>query len=330
MIGGMSVREENQSGLVKQDGIGDDALAADSRFARTIDWNLFGVFREIVRAGSVSAAARTLNKRQPSLSASLKRLEDRLGAQLCDRTARGIKLTAAGQAVYLLAEEMHVRVRCSPAATTSSAGRLTGSIRISMISDFVSSNFDRATVLFHVSHPDVALRLDIAPWRAVVRAVETGDADIGIACDSAPSAGLRYEPILMETQQLYCGAGHRLHGARPISPSEFAAEHFILTGRDEPEELGQFRRRYGLGVRVSGSTETLNEARRLIELGFGLGFLPTGVVEGIPGAALWPLMPVEELLSYPVYIITRPLDALEAPSRELLRMIDAERDGLRP
>ncbi|PZQ10391.1 MAG: LysR family transcriptional regulator [Ancylobacter novellus] len=303
----------------------ENPLAVDTRFARSVDWNLFGLFVEIVRSGSVSAAARSLNRTQPSLSASLRRFEESLGVQLCDRTARGIKLTPAGQIVHQLAEEMYARVRIAPVATANLAGQLTGSIRICMISDFVSPTFDRATVNFNVNHPGVAMRLDISPWRAVVRSIETGDADVGVACDSAPSAALRYEPFLTETQQLYCGSTHRLFGSEPTDPSAFADEHFVLTGRDEPEELTVYRRRYGLGVRVSGATETLNEARRLIDLGIGIGFLPTGVAESIPGPTLWPLLPAADLPSYTVYIISRPLDALEEATRELLRTINAQR-----
>ena len=305
--------------------IEENPLAADTRFARSVDWNLFGLFLEIVRSGSVSGAARSLNRTQPSLSSSLRRLEESLGTKLCDRTARGIKLTSAGEAVYQLAEEMYARVRMAPVTTATCAARLTGSVRICKISDFVSPSLDRATVNFNTSHPGVAMRLDISPWRAVVRAIETGDADIGVACDSAPSTALRYEPFLTEIQQLYCGAAHRLHGAAPTPPSAFADEHFILTGRDEPEELTFYRRRFGMGVRVSGATETVNEARRLIELGIGIGFLPTAVAEGSPGPPLWPLLPVSDLPSYTVYVISRPFETLEEATRELLRTIDAER-----
>jgi len=41
----------------------------DRDFARTIDWNLLKIFLEIVRSGGIGAAARTLGKQQPSISA---------------------------------------------------------------------------------------------------------------------------------------------------------------------------------------------------------------------------------------------------------------------
>ena len=40
-------------------------------FARNVDWNLFKVFHEIARRGGIGAAARALNKNQPSITAAL-------------------------------------------------------------------------------------------------------------------------------------------------------------------------------------------------------------------------------------------------------------------
>ena len=73
---------------------------------RQVDWNLFGRFFEIVQAGSLSAAGRGLNLQQPSVSAALKRLEDRLGVVLCHRTPTGIRLTPPGRALLALCGDM--------------------------------------------------------------------------------------------------------------------------------------------------------------------------------------------------------------------------------
>ena len=60
---------------------------------------------EIWRTGSFSQAAMNLYVSQPSLSASIKRLENRIGEPLFDRSSHPIRLTQCGQA-YIHSAQM--------------------------------------------------------------------------------------------------------------------------------------------------------------------------------------------------------------------------------
>jgi DNA-binding transcriptional LysR family regulator len=296
-------------------------IVTDERqFLRTVDWNLFQLFLEIVHSEGISAAARRLNRQQPTISAALKRLEDHLGVELCVRTSQGIELTAAGKALVPLCETMMGAARAIPGTMAKAAHLVEGKIRIRTISSIVSSAFDGALKAFHRDHPGVEVHLEVESWREVVKAVYAGEAEIGIACDSAPISDLHYVPLIKEVQQLYCGPGHALFGKSITRPADLAKESFILTGDDEPEELERFRRRFALGSRVGGFAENLHEVRRLIELGVGIGFLPTCVVGEIPDAErpLWPLLPNELLPSYHVFLITGDRSENDAPTELLL------------
>ena len=79
-----------------------------------LDWNLLRTFVDIVRAGGIGAAARKLNRQQPSISAALKRLEEHVGATLLLRTATGVEMTAAGKAMMALCEDMLESARMMP------------------------------------------------------------------------------------------------------------------------------------------------------------------------------------------------------------------------
>jgi DNA-binding transcriptional LysR family regulator len=61
-------------------------------------------FVEIVKAGTISAAARKLSIAQPALSNQIKALENYYGAKLLVRSARSLALTDAGKALYDKAE----------------------------------------------------------------------------------------------------------------------------------------------------------------------------------------------------------------------------------
>jgi DNA-binding transcriptional LysR family regulator len=303
----------------------DSLLDGARPFARQVDWNLFFVFHEIVRCGSISAAARLLNKQQPSVSAALKRLEDHLQTTLCIRKSHGIELTPAGRVLHAHCEQMIAQVRSVPHEVEQALGRIEGVITLRTISNVVSPELDAALARFHATHPGVEIRVDVAPWRAVLRSLIAGEAELGVACDDAMNTELRYEPLVRETQQVYCSPRHPLFGSAPCRPAELVSERFILTGEDEPAELGAFRRRYGLGQRVGGCAETLHEVQWLIELGVGIGFLPTNIAEcAVAAGRLWPLLTPELLPTYHVYVITRAQPARNTPTQLLLEAILAE------
>ena len=156
-------------------------IVTDERqFLRTVDWNLFQLFLEIVQSGGISAAARRLNRQQPTISAGLKRLEDHLGVELCVRTSQGIELTAAGKALVPLCETMMGAVRTVPGAVGKAANLLEGKIRIRTISSVVSREFDAAVAAFHCDHPGVEVHIEGAPWSEVVKSLYAGEVEIEI------------------------------------------------------------------------------------------------------------------------------------------------------
>jgi LysR family transcriptional regulator, transcriptional activator for bauABCD operon len=292
------------------------------QFARNLDWNLVRLFLDIVRSGGISTAARALNKQQPTISAGLKRLEDHVGAPLFVRSARGVVLTPAGRSFLKAAEEIEVLISGMPGDVARTSGRLQGVVTLRVISDLVSPAFDQAMVAFHLVNPEVEIRFDIAPWRDVVLSVKDGGADIGIACDVAVEPGLRYLPLMREWQQLYCGKAHPSFGVAPQEPEAMADEIFVLTGEDEPAELANFRQQHLLGRRSGGSAETLHEVKRLIQIGIGIGFLPTVVAsDAVASGELWPMLHPEVLPTYPVYLITRDA-SLSPPARALCDTIE--------
>ena len=57
-------------------------------------------FVEVVRQGGFSAAAKTLNATQPTISKAVKQIEGELGVALLDRIGHRSEMTAAGEIVY--------------------------------------------------------------------------------------------------------------------------------------------------------------------------------------------------------------------------------------
>lgn len=63
-------------------------------------------FIEVAKQGSVSSAASKLGLSQPSVTLSIKRLEDSLNVQLFIRTKKGVKLTNAGRELFIRSQKL--------------------------------------------------------------------------------------------------------------------------------------------------------------------------------------------------------------------------------
>ncbi|MBA3054357.1 MAG: LysR family transcriptional regulator [Sphingomonadales bacterium] len=308
----------------------DPASPIDRDFARTVDWNLLKVFLEIVRADGIGAAARALNKQQPSISAALKRLEDQLGARLFERSTSGIRITPAGKALQALCEDMFEHVRMAQHQVAQATRQVSGMVRIQLISSIVCPELDDAIASFHRRHPGIAMELRVSPWRGVLDALARAEVEVGIGYEGAAGPELVYEPMFVETQQLFCARAHPLYGRKVARLDTLRHEGFVLTGADEPDAVTRLRSRHGLGTVRAGQAEDVHEALRLITLGIGIGFLPTGAAEGAVAAGrLWPLLPADLQPAYEIFLISRADPSRDTATQlfldEMLRRLRAKR-----
>lgn len=140
------------------------------------------VFREIMKTGSVSQAARNLHRTQPAVSASLKTLEADLGMALFLREGR--RLVPVPEAHYLLSEASHVldRLKTAEQNITALRGRVEGTLRIVampgpssyLLPDFISR--------FIKDRPGVQVSLSTRSSPQVRNLVAAQSYDIGF-CD---------------------------------------------------------------------------------------------------------------------------------------------------
>lgn len=295
-----------------------------SNFSRNLDWNLLKTFHEIVDAGGVSRAGRTLGRKQPALSLALKRLEGELGVTLCNRGPRGFELTDEGMLIAEMCRTMSGLVHNMPRRLGNISEEVGGRISIQIISSLVCDQFDQAIARFHDRHPKAEILIDITTWDSVAGALLRDEIDIGVAPARTLRNDLRYDFLFDEVHRPYCGRTHPLFGRTFADPSSLTDEAFVLTGADEPDILTGFRTRHGLGHHVAGVSEHLEEAKRLTVLGVGICFLPEAYAgPDVTAGRLWPLIDHGEKPSMPVFVITNP----RAP-RKLARQLLLTEIGL--
>ncbi len=148
------------------------------------------VFREVMKTGSVSQAARNLHRTQPAISAAIKTLEEELGLTLFLREGR--RLVPVPEAQYLMEEATEILARMETAQQNlaNMRDRVQGSIRIVampgpstfLLPDFISR--------FVAGKPEVRVTLATRSSPQVRSLVAAGSFDIGF-CDMTRFRGDR-------------------------------------------------------------------------------------------------------------------------------------------
>lgn len=124
-----------------------------------LDWSLLQAFLGLAEAGSLSRAAPLLGLSQPSLSRQLARLEAQLGQLLFERHARGLSLTAAGQALLPAARRMREGAQELALALAAREQSLAGTVRLTA-SEVVSAYLLPELLLrLRQQHPEIQIEL---------------------------------------------------------------------------------------------------------------------------------------------------------------------------
>src|SRR6185503_21340712 len=124
-----------------------------------LDVRRMRVLREVAARGSFSAAAEALSFTQSAVSQQVAALEREAGAVLVERSARGVRLTEAGEAVVRHADAILARLGEAEAELQAIAGLRGGRLRMAAFESAAASLMPLAIAAFRVEHPGVELSL---------------------------------------------------------------------------------------------------------------------------------------------------------------------------
>lgn len=273
-----------------------------------LDWNLLRTFRVIGQELSISRAAARLHLTQPAISQALKRLEEQLGCQLIARRGPRFDLTEAGEQIFAIAGEMYGQVSQMSNALQQPGDEVIGKVRLLMISRIVSERFDQFLADFHREHPRVDLEIDVMRSSDIVAALLEKTASLGLSLNRRPQPRLEQRLFLRQRYGFYCGRHHALFGRENLSEADLQSENFVSFTSDQIggmlSPLTIFRDQQGFSGRIVASSPSLEEVRRLVIAGYGLGCLPEHVVaEDEKNGLLWRLPPREGIADVDIHLL---------------------------
>ncbi|MBV6657550.1 MAG: LysR family transcriptional regulator [Devosiaceae bacterium] len=120
------------------------------------------IFARVVGAGSMSAAARDMSLSPAVVSKRLRRLEDRLGTRLLQRTTRQIALTEAGKGFYERVVAILASVEEAESFVTRRSALASGVLKISAPTSFGRIHVAPHLAAFMAEHQDLTLQLELS------------------------------------------------------------------------------------------------------------------------------------------------------------------------
>jgi DNA-binding transcriptional LysR family regulator len=281
------------------------------RLARELDWNLLRTFVVLAEAGSVTEAAERLRLKQPTVSAALKRLEDRLGRRLIDRSPGRYRLTEAGKLLHTEAVEIQGAVLRLGTAMREVTDEVRGHVRIALASHVVCPLLDDALGAFHAAHPRATLSLDVASSRIGRESVLSRRASLAVCLVKDRSPALEYRRLYREFFALFCGPPHPLFGKAGVTRADLAGQASVTFITDQMDDalrpVALMRAAADLDQRIVGSSSHLEEVRRMIVAGIGIGPLPVHVARrDVEDGRLWRVPSDDDPAAVDVHVCWNP------------------------
>lgn len=208
-----------------------------------LDWNLLRAFLTAAREGSLARAAERLGSSQPTLSRQVALLEEQLGVALFERTRRGLRLTAAGQALREPVEQMHRAALEAATRATQRDNSLAGTVRLT--ASEVASTFLLPPVLVALRRAHPEIQIELVASDAVENLLERA-ADIALRMVRPTEPSLIARKLDEWPLALYASADYlALHGEPTLA--DHAAHDWVGMDRS-PLILDGFRLATGRAV----------------------------------------------------------------------------------
>lgn len=252
---------------------------------------------------------------------SIKRLETELGTPLFLRERRGLRLTAAGEAILAHVRQVLFHTDQLQKTAASAAQGMAGHLRVAFVGSATYRLFPQALPAFRARYPQVVLELREGTTSQMLRQVERGEIDLALVrypVVEATTALLL--PVEHDKLVAALPAGSALARKRTLRLADLAQEPFILYSATAALNLRTqvlyACQAAGFTPRVVQEAVQVQTVLSLVESGMGVSLVPSvSRVQVGNGVVLKPVTDAGDLLDVALAAATHPQTAPAAALR---------------
>jgi DNA-binding transcriptional LysR family regulator len=149
-------------------------------------------FDATARTGSMSAAARLLGIRQPTISAHIAGLEKRFGVELFVRRGRGVELTTFGHALHEISNRIYHAEQQAALLLLSARSQYEGHLKISAVGPY---NVLPMVTRYRAMFPRIRLAISVGDSRQIVDSILDHRDDVGVMLHAVDDPRVHCIPI---------------------------------------------------------------------------------------------------------------------------------------
>ncbi|HEY2631049.1 MAG TPA: LysR substrate-binding domain-containing protein [Solirubrobacteraceae bacterium] len=276
------------------------------------------VLTEVARRGSFSGAADALSYTQSAVSQQVATLEAEAGMTLLERQARGVRLTAAGQALVEHAEGILARLEAAEEELSAIAGLRAGKLRMASFPTAGATLMPLAIATFRSSYPDIELTLAEGEPEEIAPRLRAGEFDLALLFEfdqpEDGTDGVTRVELLEDPLYLALPRKHLLAGKDGLRLEDLHGEAWVQTSRESPCARHVVRSCHAAGFEpnVAFESDDYQTVQGLVAAGVGVALIPelalSVVREDIAIRSLSPSPPLRQVIA------AAPADARLSPA----------------
>ncbi len=254
------------------------------------DLQLFGA---IAATGNLTQGAERVHLAPASASARIRRLEDAAGAPLFERRPRGVVLTPAGEAMLRHARRVLSEVALLDAELGTFARGVAGVVRLFANTNAIGGSLPQDLAGFLAAQPQVDVLLEEHSSPAIVSAVVSGAADVGIVAGEVGGPELAFLPYRADRLVLICSPQHPFASRGRLHYADTLAENYVSLSADSAIHgfLLDRAREAGRRPRIRAQVRAFDAVCRMVSAGVGVAVVPHSAAQASSAAV--PLAVVE-------------------------------------
>jgi DNA-binding transcriptional LysR family regulator len=285
------------------------------------------LFIRIAETRSITKAAELCHIALAAASRRVTQLEAQFGVQLLHRTAKGVELTQAGNALLVHARQMLAHVDEMRAEISDYSKGVKGVVRVQANASALAQYLPGDLASFAAAHPAIKVALAEERSGAIVDAVQSGNTDIGIVMEGAAAPGLQLIEYRTDTLVAAVPKAHPVK-ARQLAFEELLEYEFV--GLESNTVISQMMiaqaQHAGKPLRLRVQVKSFDVVARLIQAGLGIGLLPAAAVKAFAGSmGLRAVALTDPWAARKMYVCVRQQAALTAAARQLVNHLRATR-----